>query len=670
MQKKDGRLLNRKALEQIRITAVKRVLSGEAPKVVMADTDLHLSNIYSWLDTYKKEGFSGLLSHTASGRPPLLGPYHEELILENVINKSSTIRGDKNRLWTRKILLDFLTEKTGTKIGVTALTHFLKSFSIHYDRPLATLRKKTASEDFPELEKAFQAKIKQARKADAILYFCSFSSIKFGPENIIGLSATTPKGQRKFSLYNKKLSSSLFMDWLENLVQDENRNLILVTDDPNIQTFIKNMLPEQISKKIISLTSLTDGSSRSQKDVVHDKSNKLITASEIPNIRKNIKKYGQNGSDKLTELLSLMSRSVLDPLPWYSFLKKLNTTFNCLSYVSVNIHLWNSIICPDIKEISFERHIHIAQHSWPYHPLKKYLKHPGDMAVLDDCLSVKQLQKNPYYNNILWGVFKNNHEISLFISENDGAPCVISLTRSKEQGAFGKAEKKLLCDLLPHLQVTMETYVRLRQCELSLKALHDTTSHIEVATFVLNGSGNVINQNEHALNLIAEKKTLWLRKNRIKFSKQSDTDLFYDYVLKAIEWRMNPTTIKPIGALRVEGKNNHYLGVLIQPIEINSLGELAYITPINPHVIIHISNPTKSQSDLSLQRVSLLFSLSIREAHLAALLSSGNSLEKTAELMNITQNTARTYLQRIYGKLGVNNRSDLVQLISKSVAVF
>jgi DNA-binding CsgD family transcriptional regulator len=53
--------------------------------------------------------------------------------------------------------------------------------------------------------------------------------------------------------------------------------------------------------------------------------------------------------------------------------------------------------------------------------------------------------------------------------------------------------------------------------------------------------------------------------------------------------------------------------------------------------------------------------LSKREREIARLLVSGYSGVNVAALSGLSENTVRTYVRRLYGKLGVNNRADLVR---------
>ena len=54
MNEFDGRKINRKALEEIRIRAVKRVEAGESPEIVIKALGLTRPRIYEWLAKYRE----------------------------------------------------------------------------------------------------------------------------------------------------------------------------------------------------------------------------------------------------------------------------------------------------------------------------------------------------------------------------------------------------------------------------------------------------------------------------------------------------------------------------------------------------------------------------------------------------------------------------------------
>jgi len=68
----DGRKLSHEKLEEIRIEAVRRVQSGEAPTAVARSMGLYTNRIFIWLAAYRNGGWQALRARKAMGRPKRL----------------------------------------------------------------------------------------------------------------------------------------------------------------------------------------------------------------------------------------------------------------------------------------------------------------------------------------------------------------------------------------------------------------------------------------------------------------------------------------------------------------------------------------------------------------------------------------------------------------------
>ena len=74
MRENDGRKLDHKTLEALRLRAVDQVQQGAHPEDVAAALGLHRKTVYGWLKTYREGGRGALLA-----RPrPLNGPLAAE----------------------------------------------------------------------------------------------------------------------------------------------------------------------------------------------------------------------------------------------------------------------------------------------------------------------------------------------------------------------------------------------------------------------------------------------------------------------------------------------------------------------------------------------------------------------------------------------------------------
>lgn len=72
------------------------------------------------------------------------------------------------------------------------------------------------------------------------------------------------------------------------------------------------------------------------------------------------------------------------------------------------------------------------------------------------------------------------------------------------------------------------------------------------------------------------------------------------------------------------------------------------------------SDPIASKS----QMVKEAYRLSERETEVMELIAKGNSVARIAEMLVVSENTIRTHSKRIYAKLDIHKRQDLIDLIN------
>lgn len=108
MNEMNGRKLNHKTLEEIRIRAVKRVEAGESPEVVIKTLGFHRSCIYECIAKYREGCIEALRARPLTGRPTKLNGKQLRWIYKTIVGKNPLQLKFPFALWTRAMVKEMI----------------------------------------------------------------------------------------------------------------------------------------------------------------------------------------------------------------------------------------------------------------------------------------------------------------------------------------------------------------------------------------------------------------------------------------------------------------------------------------------------------------------------------------------------------------------------------
>ena len=248
----DGRTLDHKALEHLRILAVKRVTEGgEAPSEVMRSLGLCRTTIYPWLRKFEEHWWDALAEQIAQGPEPKLTEKQRQKVKRWILGKDPRQYGFDFGLWSRRIVQSLIEEKLGIAMGLTAVGRLLASLDI---TPQKRLRR--AYERDPKavefwLQERYPKLKGRAKRLGAKIFFLDEAGFQSDPPlgRTYGLKGKTPvvitSGQRQglnvisavnargefwAATYTGKLNAEAFVAFLKNFMKGRNGKIFLVVD--------------------------------------------------------------------------------------------------------------------------------------------------------------------------------------------------------------------------------------------------------------------------------------------------------------------------------------------------------------------------------------------------------------------------------------------------------
>ena len=251
--KRDGRKLDHKTLEEIRLMAMERLREGEAASAVMQSFGLCRTTIYKWQAKVRGgKGMEALLSRKGTGRPRTLTTVQENKVLRWINGKDPRQYGFDFGMWTRQVVAQLIEDKFGVRLSVASIGALLARLGLTPQKPL-----QRAYERDPEAIAAWKTEIypklaARARKLAADIYFWDEAGFradavqgrtwgKKGQTPVIAVpgkrqtisaaSAVTAKGAFWFATYQGGLNADLFVGMLELLMRHRRRPLFMVLDN-------------------------------------------------------------------------------------------------------------------------------------------------------------------------------------------------------------------------------------------------------------------------------------------------------------------------------------------------------------------------------------------------------------------------------------------------------
>ena len=130
MRDNDGRKLDHKTLETLRIRAVDQVGEGAHPEDVAAALGLHRKTVYGWLAKYREGGKDALKAKPVPGRPPKLAGPQLSRLYALIAGQDPRQMQFEFALWTREMVREVIRREFGVRLSVVSVGRFCEARNV------------------------------------------------------------------------------------------------------------------------------------------------------------------------------------------------------------------------------------------------------------------------------------------------------------------------------------------------------------------------------------------------------------------------------------------------------------------------------------------------------------------------------------------------------------
>ncbi|MBK9155706.1 MAG: hypothetical protein IPM25_16105 [Chloracidobacterium sp.] len=263
----------------------------------------------------------------------------------------------------------------------------------------------------------------------------------------------------------------------------------------------------------------------------------------------------------------------------------------------------------------------------------------------------------------VFGDFFSRHNLYQFIHTNiyndDRFTLSLGFTWPKERADLDGEAHAMMEQVFPHLRRAMDLYVNQLRNGSENGLLKRAIAEIDPGVLILNKSGKVLFENERAERLLAENAGI-VRDRRGELAMRSPAR---SRKLKSRIGRIaaaNPDDQAAANETFILTGTDGFASLevkltRIEPGPVLGIGEDACVM-MTVRPLLNVGTPPVKD----LRR---LYGLTPAEERLARMIADGHSVREVCAMLNISANTARTHLKRIFSKTDTHRQSSLVKLI-------
>jgi transposase len=247
----DARKLPRKAKEQLRIAAVRRVESGESPEDVATGMDINRRQIYRWLELFHYGGEKALKARPIPGAPPKVNAKQMRKLARIIRTKTPLQLKFEFALWTLAMIRVLIRREFAVSLSEVSVGRLMRRIGYSPQRPLYRAWQQDPvqveswrTEEYPKIAR-------RAKREKALIFFADESGIRsdhhagttwspVGQTPVVRatgaryglnmLSAVNALGHFRFMIVDERVNASVFREFLRRLITGMDRKIFLIVD--------------------------------------------------------------------------------------------------------------------------------------------------------------------------------------------------------------------------------------------------------------------------------------------------------------------------------------------------------------------------------------------------------------------------------------------------------
>jgi len=292
-----------------------------------------------------------------------------------------------------------------------------------------------------------------------------------------------------------------------------------------------------------------------------------------------------------------------------------------------------------------------------------YRQPEGALVASDEIISLPELKKTAFYDEV-WRPQDVAHAAMIPLASRNSLMAAFNLCRSERQGPFERSQMATLRRLLPHMGRSMALGFRFAEYRALQHAQSRVLERLSAGIILLGRSARVIFANEAARRLGSEMGPLRLSGSGVAAHSPLGSERLSELVQSALRGMPAATMSIP------HPEDGRLVMLFISSVRGRDIDRFASLDMRDAAVMIFVFDPA-SPSEVPPEWLMDSYRLTSAEARVALQAASGLSVSEVGMRLNISPNTVKTHLGRIFAKTGAAGQAELAALIAslKLIAV-
>jgi DNA-binding CsgD family transcriptional regulator/PAS domain-containing protein len=359
---------------------------------------------------------------------------------------------------------------------------------------------------------------------------------------------------------------------------------------------------------------------------------------------------------RFDRLLDLIYDAATEPEQWRAVLIEIADLTGCQGGVMHGIVRldqvvfdYNGRLSEECNRAFKERHV---ENPWTASLQRKPV---GSILLSDEVVPLAALRRTLLFEEVLRPQ-DQAHCALISLAGTEDLLAAVCLGRSQRQGPLPVEGRRLLEKLVPHMRRSLDLGFRIEGYRALQRADCGVLDRLSVGVILLDRRQRVVYANAAARALDSDKGPLRLRNAIVAAQSPSHSQRLNELVRMAL---MNA----PAGSMSIPRRGDaSRLTILVSSVRGRDIGRFADLRMPDAAVLLFIIDPA-NRGGIPLAWIMDAYGLTPAEARVALCAASGATIPETARRLNVSVNTVKTHLAKVFAKTGTSRKTELARLM-------